>query len=127
MSELRIVDLTGAVTSLAHTDLRGLAGADGVVAVADVVDVSGDGARATHCTAISRDGSYRASLPIATMLSAGRITVLRNGRVLDAAQGGPLRLTVVEGDTLCWNVKHLEELRLSIGALPDDVPANPPH
>jgi hypothetical protein len=38
-----------------------------------------------------------------------------------------LRLTVVAGTTLCWNVKDVAELRFAPEQEPDDVPENPPH
>lgn len=127
MTGLRITGIDGAVRTLAEADLAELAGDDGAVPVAEVVAAAGGSPAATHCTAISRDGSYRASVPMHAMLAGGRIVLRRDGRALGPAEGGPLRLIVVDGTTLCWNVKELEELRLSIGPLPDDVPANPPH
>ncbi len=40
---------------------------------------------------------------------------------------GPYRLIVASGVTLCWNVKQVAELKLTAGAEPDDVPAEPTH
>lgn len=71
---------------------------------------------ATHATVVAADG-YRASIPLST---------LRAGGVLSIEDGG-LRLRVVDGDTLCWNVKQVEKLEVSAGKLPDDVPERPGH
>ena len=46
---------------------------------------------------------------------------------LPAERGGPFRLTVAAGATLCWNVKDVGELHFSTERLPDSVPERPSH
>lgn len=73
---------------------------------------------ATHATFESLSGDYRASIPLEVARTQGRILL---------EEDGSLRLRVEEGDTLCWNVKALERIRLTVGKEPDSVPENPPH
>ena len=73
---------------------------------------------ATHATFESLSGDYRASIPLEVARTQGRILL---------EEDGSLRLRVEEGDTLCWNVKALERIRLTVGQEPDSVPKNPPH
>jgi DMSO/TMAO reductase YedYZ molybdopterin-dependent catalytic subunit len=82
---------------------------------------------ATHCTVISQGGAYRASIPLDDLRTGGWLAFAEEGRTLPDHRGGPFRLTVAEGSTLCWNVKRVATLRLTAGAEPDDVPENPPH
>ena len=70
----------------------------------------------------SGDGHYRASIPLAELQRGGWLLL---GQPRDA--GGPVRLVVEEGRTLCWNVKHVVGLRFTEGPEPDSVPENPPH
>lgn len=72
----------------------------------------------THALFESRDGDYRASIPI---------DVAVDGGVVEIQDEGGLRLRVIDGDTLCWNVKDLGRIRLTDGPEPDSVPENPPH
>lgn len=72
----------------------------------------------THASFESRDGGYRASIPIDVALDGG---------VVEVQDEGGLRLRVIDGDTLCWNVKDLGRIRLTDGPEPDSVPENPPH
>ncbi len=76
-----------------------------------------DRGEATHATFESTGGDYRASIPLETVTDKG---------VVELDEGG-LRLRVVDGDTLCWNVKDLGRIRLTVGPEPDSVPENPPH
>ena len=98
-----------------------------------VLDAVEPVAAATHVTAISRDGSYRASIPLADAMASGWLAFgsadpdAPAATPLPAAQGGPFRLTVAEGRTLCWNVKDVGELKVTVGSEPDDVPERPPH
>ena len=82
---------------------------------------------ATHCTVVSRDGGYTASIPLATLRAGGWLAFALDGSPLPAALGGPLRLTVADGATLCWNVKDVGELRFTAAHEADSVPENPPH
>ena len=96
------------------------------VRVADVLAVARPMTAATHCTVISGDG-YRASIPLTDLQEGGWLAYSLDGAPLPVDKGGPLRLTVTQGSTLCWNVKGVAELHLAAGREEDDVPANPPH
>ena len=82
---------------------------------------------ATHATVTSEDGGYTASIPIETLRSGGWLAIALDDSPLPSARGGPLRLTVAEGSTLCWNVKDVGSIRFTVGPEPDSVPENPPH
>jgi DMSO/TMAO reductase YedYZ molybdopterin-dependent catalytic subunit len=82
---------------------------------------------ATHCTVASDDGHYRASIPLNDLRDKGWLIFRLDGEALPRDQGGPLRLVVPEGRTLCWNVKAVIEVRFTEGSESDSVPANPPH
>jgi hypothetical protein len=75
-----------------------------------------DSAGFDHATVVAGDG-YRASIPL---------SVLRSGGVI-AVEDGSFRLRVVDGTTLCWNVKDVAQIELTVGKAPDDVPPDPPH
>jgi DMSO/TMAO reductase YedYZ molybdopterin-dependent catalytic subunit len=114
----RIVDDAGSVT----------VGALGrAVSAAEVVDRAAPLPEATHCTVVSGDETYRASIPIETLVEGGWIAFGLGGMPLPESNGGPFRLTVADGSTLCWNVKNVGTLRFTSGPEPDDVPDNPPH
>ena len=74
---------------------------------------------ASHVTAVNSDGDYSASIPLPE--------AVRGELVVGAGAGGPIRLNVPQGRTLCWNVKDVATLRLTAGPEPDSVPENPPH
>ena len=84
--------------------------------IAVTLDRAEPTAAATHATVISGDG-YRASIPLDMLWSGGVVSI----------EGGALRLRVVDGDTLCWNVKDVAEIEVSVGRQPDDVPEKPSH
>lgn len=88
---------------------------DGKVAVGDLLPPAG---AATHVTFESVGGDYRASIPIHVVTDKG---------IVEVGERGSLRLQVVDGDTLCWNVKDVGTIRLTEGPEPDSVPENPPH
>lgn len=94
-----------------------------VGALLDRVDLPAD---ATHVTAVSDDGAYTASIPLDDARSGGRLYVGDVG-TLGRSMGGPFRLIVHEGSTLCWNVKAVGEFRLTDGPEPDSVPESPTH
>jgi DMSO/TMAO reductase YedYZ molybdopterin-dependent catalytic subunit len=83
--------------------------------------------QATHATVVSSDGSYRASIPLEDLASGGVLAFGSGRGILSSGEGGPLRLTVVDGKTLCWNVKDVAVIDVTVGAAPDDVPARPTH
>jgi DMSO/TMAO reductase YedYZ molybdopterin-dependent catalytic subunit len=104
------------------------AGAVGAaVAMAPIIALAEPSATATHCTVRSRDGAYTASIPLTTLRDGGWLAFALEGGPLPTDLGGPLRLTVAEGATLCWNVKDVGELSFTAAKEPDSVPANPPH
>ena len=115
--------------------LPGVATVDGVadhaigdaVPVSEVVQLAKPSTSATHCTVVSADGAYSASIPIRELVEDGWLAFRLNGDALPAENGGPLRLTVARGRTLCWNVKNVGELRFTVGTEPDSVPARPTH
>lgn len=134
--------ISGAVTSpgtLSREELEALPSfvadvsplADGAVGGAvhlrDVVERVSPSPDALFCTVISRSGDYRASIPIEHIREGGWLATSLGGDSLPADRGGPLRLTVADGTTLCWNVKDVGELRFTVEAEPDSVPENPPH
>lgn len=84
--------------------------------IAVVLDRAGPKPAASHATVVSADG-YRASIPL---------RMIRDGGVLSVEDAG-LRLRVLDGDTLCWNVKGVERIEVSVGKQADDVPAKPQH
>ena len=104
---------------------------DGVVgsavAMRDVLGPAEPDPEATHCTVIAAGGSYRASIPLADLQAGGWLSYAVDGGPLPPEAGGPYRLIVAGGATLCWNVKQVAELKLTAGTEPDDVPAEPTH
>lgn len=86
----------------------------GRIPVRELVDANSP---ATHATFESSDGTYRASIPLDVARDRGVVLL----------EGVDLRLMVEDGETLCWNVKDLGRIRLTVGKEPDSVPADPPH
>ena len=74
----------------------------------------------------AEDG-YAASIPTVDVIGGGYLLVGDPDDFLDRSEGGPVRLMVLDGSTLCWNVKHVTSLRATPVAEPDSVPENPPH
>jgi DMSO/TMAO reductase YedYZ molybdopterin-dependent catalytic subunit len=89
---------------------------------AALVDAVDPATGADHVLVESGDGHYRASIPLTEMRRGGWLLV-----GVPADRGGPLRLVVEQGRTLCWNVKQVAALRFTEGPVPDSVPENPPH
>ena len=122
------IDDLAALASLVDDAGTVAAGAVGVaVRMDDVLATATVHPDATHCTVISQGGAYRASIPLPVLRSGGWLAFGLGGGQLPEEAGGPYRLTVSEGRTLCWNVKRVATLRLTAGAEPDDIPANPSH
>ncbi|HEX7168353.1 MAG TPA: hypothetical protein VF230_15340 [Acidimicrobiales bacterium] len=69
-------------------------------------------ASADHATVVSGADGYRASIPLDD---------LARGSLDDG------RLTIPSGLTLCWNVKDVVRVEVTVGKQPDDVPEKPPH
>ena len=97
------------------------------VPVASVVERFSIDPSATHCSVVSRDSSYSASIPVDELLGGGWLVYALDGKPLPADKGGPLRLSVVQGATLCWNVKDVGELRFTAGKEQDSIPEKPTH
>ncbi len=97
------------------------------VPLAHVLTDAGPEPAATHATVFSDDGHYRASIPIGDLVDLGWLAVSLDGEPLPRDEGGPLRVVVPRGRTLCWNVKSAVEIRVTAGPEPDSVPENPPH
>lgn len=97
-----------------------------VVSLGELLGQAEPAANASHVSAVSDDGLYSASIPLVEALSKGQL-VVGAGETLARSAGGPFRLTVPGGSTLCWNVKSVGELRVTAGAEPDSVPENPTH
>jgi hypothetical protein len=137
MTELRITGLASGIVGWRElgdiADEAEAAGglSDGVVGaavpVASVVERFPIDPSATHCSVVSRDSSYSASIPVDELLSGGWLAYALDGKPLPAEKGGPFRLTVRQGTTLCWNVKDVGELRFTAGKEPDSIPERPTH
>ena len=125
MTELRITGLASGIVGWRElgdiADEAEAAGglSDGVVGaavpVASVVERFPIDPSATHCSVVSRDSSYSASIPVDELLGGGWLAYALDGKQLPAEKGGPFRLTVMQGTTLCWNVKDVGELRFTAG------------
>lgn len=120
MTALRITGLGRG--SLDSAELGELAEGGTTVPVASILDRFPVDPAATYCSVISTDASYSASIPIDDLRDGGWLAYS-----LPPDLGGPLRLTVTEGSTLCWNVKDVGELRFTADREPDSVPAKPTH
>ena len=126
------LEVTGAVRVALAFEVGEIAALDGrvhrvfgatsgdAVAMAALLDLVEPAPGADHVTVSSGDGHYRASIPLEQLRGAGWLFV-------GVERGGPLRLVVEEGRTLCWNVKDVVGLHLTQGPEPDSVPENPPH
>lgn len=80
-----------------------------------------------YATVASSDGAYTASIPTADLRSGGLLLVGDPEHPLQPDEGGPIRLVVTEGSTLCWNVKAVGSITATPARQPDSVPENPPH
>lgn len=119
-----IASLPGAIE-----DVRTVAGdaVGAAVPAVALVDLARPDDDVRFCTVISTDGSYRACIPLDELIEGGWVAYRLGDSPLPADAGGPLRLTVVRGNTLCWNVKDVGRLRFTSAPEPDDVPARPEH
>lgn len=114
MTQLRISGLAAKSIVIRLEELAALGTA---VRVSEVVAMAEPRDAASHGTVISRDGSYRASIPLADLMESGWLALGQDG----------LRLTVTQGSTLCWNVKDVAEIHLAAEKEPDSVPEKPKH
>ena len=80
--------------------------------VGELLDAARPRPAADHATVHAGDDAYRASIPLVD---------LRRGELVDG------RLTIPDGRTLCWNVKDVVRIEVTVGPQPDSVPPKPPH
>ncbi len=137
--ELQVTGLARSPGAWSRDDLAGVPGhvpdlgalAEGFAGDAaplrPILDAAEPAAEATHATVISDDGHYRASIPLSELRERGWVAFALDGEALPRERGGPLRVVVPQGRTLCWNVKGAVEIELTAGPQPDSVPENPPH
>ncbi len=124
---LRITGLVARPAELTLDRVRALAGNRDTVPVANLLAQAGPDPAARYVTFISDDGAYRACVPLADARDKGVLQVGTGPEGLAAEAGGPVRLIIEDGDTLCWNVKAVAELHCAPDKEPDSVPENPPH
>jgi DMSO/TMAO reductase YedYZ molybdopterin-dependent catalytic subunit len=96
--------------------------------------VRGEGVRLTAVLALARprasathvmvhdDGEYRACLALEGEARAAVLAHRADGRPLDDAHGGPLRLLVPSSDNQCMSVKRVTRIVLLDHGEPDTVP-----
>jgi DMSO/TMAO reductase YedYZ molybdopterin-dependent catalytic subunit len=92
-----------------------------------VIDRARPDRRAAYVTVESDDGFYKASIPLRELAEKGWLAHALGEGPLPREQGGPLRVVLLQGRTLCWNVKSVVELRFTAQPEPDGVPDDPPH
>lgn len=97
------------------------------VRVGELVRLAEPLPEAKWCSVISADGAYSASIPLDQLVEGGWLAFRLGGSALPAEAGGPLRLTVAQGKTMCWNVKNVGELRFTRTKEPDSLPAKLTH
>jgi DMSO/TMAO reductase YedYZ molybdopterin-dependent catalytic subunit len=97
------------------------------VPAAALIELAGPGDDVSFCSVVSSDASYTASIPLADLIEGGWLAFELDGEPLPPEKGGPIRLTVARGRTLCWNVKDVGELRFTATKEPDSLPEQPKH
>ena len=85
---------------------------DRTAAVEDLLAAARPRPGTDHATVHAAGDGYTASIPL---------TELARGTLTDG------RLVVDGGRTLCWNVKDVIRIEVTVGPRPDSVPENPPH
>lgn len=120
----QLAGIDGAVEEGAASEM-GLTGA--ALPVAAILQQAEPLPQATHGTVVGGNGDYTASIPLEDLREGGWLAYRIGEGPLPPEKGGPLRLTVTQGATLCWNVKQVTEIRLTAGEEPDSVPENPTH
>ena len=103
-----LVDRPGewAMSDLAELPGQGINRAGDGVAAGSVLAAAR--ARGHYVSVESEDGAYRASIPIDELASKGLVIYGLDGAELPRERGGPFRMLVSGGRTLCWNVKGVE-------------------
>ena len=77
------------------------------------------GPRGGFVSVESDDGQYRASIPLEELAAKGVVVYGLGADSLPQERGGPFRILVPEGRTLCWNVKGVGEMRVTACPEPD--------
>lgn len=80
-----------------------------------------------YILATDSTGSYVACIPTIDLLHGGHLLVATDEEPRAPERGGPIRLVVVDGATLCWNVKDVASLRAIPDRVPDSIPQDRPH
>ena len=127
---LRVTGLVDSPGGWSTSDLAALAGqvTEGGgrgVSVGALLEAAGP--RGDYVSVESDDGGYRASIPMEELAAKGVLIYGLGSGGLPPERGGPFRMLVPEGHTLCWNVKGVGEMRVTAHPEPDSVPANPTH
>lgn len=133
MERTAVLRVTGLVEKPDEWGMDDLAGLSGQVTGAEGRGVSAgalleaSGPRGGFVSVESCDGGYRASIPIEELSAKGVVVYGLGGESLPLEKGGPFRMLVSGGRTLCWNVKGVGEMRVTAQPEPDSVPPNPTH
>ena len=130
-----VIRITGLVERPGEWAMDDLAGLSGQVAEAPTGGrgvsagalLEASGPRGGFVSVESDDGRYRASIPLEELAAKGVVVYGLGADSLPQERGGPFRILVPEGRTLCWNVKGVGEMRVTACPEPDNVPANPTH
>ena len=130
-----VIRVTGLVERPGEWAMEDLAGLSGQVSEGDLPGrgvsagalLEASGPRGGYVSVESDDGEYRASIPLEELSSKGVVVYGLADDRLPRERGGPFRVLVPEGRTLCWNVKGVGEMRVTAAPEPDSVPANPTH
>ncbi|MEA3075931.1 MAG: Oxidoreductase molybdopterin binding domain [Actinomycetota bacterium] len=80
--------------------------------LADLIEQARPRPEADHATVHAGGDAYRASIPLVDLC---------RGELTDG------RLIIPGGRTLCWNVKDVVRIEVTVGPRPDSVPPEPPH
>ncbi len=138
MTEVKLSGLVEGRSAVSLTEIGSLDGIEDITGLGEntvgeavpagaVVALAKPTAEAAWCSVISADGEYSASIPISDLAGDGWLAFRLGDGELPGAAGGPVRLTVAQGKTLCWNVKNVGELRFTAEKEPDSLPARPTH
>ena len=128
-----VLRITGLVAKPRQWSMEGLAKLGGQVTgtegrgVAAGTLLEASGPRGCYVTVESEDGEYRASIPIGELSTKGVVVYGLGESQLPRDRGGPFRMLVPGGRTLCWNVKGVGEMRVTAEPEPDSVPTEPLH
>ncbi|MDE0231465.1 MAG: molybdopterin-dependent oxidoreductase [bacterium] len=134
-NKVPVIRVTGLVEKPGEWAMEDLAGLSEQVSEGEIPGrgvsagalLEASGPRGGYVSVESDDGAYRASIPLGELSSKGVVVYGLGDDRLPPEHGGPFRILVPEGRTLCWNVKGVGEMRVTAQPEPDSVPANPTH